>query len=545
MYWTDERLSEHGLRPPPLRRPRPEGPPSIAAILEAPLREHPDAPASIGRYERLTFAQLDRAVNAACAYLASLGVREGDRVAATTANHTDIVTAFLAVQRMGAMWVGVNRKSAPGEKRHFLSDSEARVYLADGNAAEQATAVRAELPELSSIVDMEPGDESSAWRRGLRVHDGTGPPDVEIDPWAPAGIAYTSGTTGFPKGVVHSQHNMLLAAWVANVNSGETSKDVIRGTALPITIQNLMILGPVAAFIVGARHVCMDRIDAEGVAEWIEAEGVTAVALVPTVVRDLLTLPAIRPEALSSLRALSTGAAFVAQALPGLYRERFGRKLSVGYGITESPTGVAATHEHSPNVQGAIGRPHFHLEVSIQDDQGERLPPGEPGEICFRAIGTGPWANVYAGPLGYWRQPEATAKLWRGGWVRTGDIGSRDEAGELFIHDRRVDLIIRGGANIYPAEVERVLRSDSRVRDAAVVGKPDDRLGEVVAAFIETYEPQDHGSFIAELTEICAGEIADYKIPVEWRLVDALPRNAMGKILKPELRERLKKTAPA
>jgi acyl-CoA synthetase (AMP-forming)/AMP-acid ligase II len=545
MRWTEGRLREHGLQPPRARVPRPTGPTSIADILARWVQETPDALASIGRFERLTYAELDRAVDGACAFLASRGVSVGDRVAATSGNHTDIVTAFLAVQRLGAIWVGINRNTAPGEKKYLLGDSGARLYLADATAAEQARGIQAALPELDDIIDMEPGNEDSAWRTGVRAHQGAPKPDVSIDAWAPAGIAYTSGTTGFPKGVVHSQHTMLLAAWVANVNSGELGPDTVRGTALPITIQNLMILGPVAAFSIGARHVCMDRIDAQGVADWIEAEGVTVTSLVPTVVQDLLTLPSIRPEALKSMRNLVTGAATVPQTLPALYQARFGKRLGVGYGITESPTGVASTHENSPSVQGAIGRPHFHLEVSIQDDEGRTVAAGEAGEICFRATQSGEWAGVYAGPLGYWRKGEATERLLRGGWVHTGDVGSFDADGELYIHDRRVDLIIRGGSNIYPAEVERVLRLDPRVRDAAVVGKSDQRLGEVVAAFIETFEPQDQGAFIAELTALCANEIAKYKIPVEWRIVDALPRNAMGKVMKPELRERLKKTTPA
>lgn len=540
MYWTPERLREHGLQPPIVQTPRPQGPRDIASVLEIPLRERPDELALVGRYERLTFAQLDAAVNAAVAYLRSLGVQEADRVSACTANHTDIVTAYLAVQRLGAMWVGVNRNTAAGEKKYLLSDAGVRVFLGDDAAAGQVRALRSELPELLAVVDMEPGNEASGWRAGVRAHAGAPPPGVAIDPWAPAGIAYTSGTTGFPKGAVHSQHNMLMAAWAANVNSGRLDAEVIRATALPLTILNLMILGPVAAFSTGARHICMDRIDAEGVAEWVEAEQVNTMSLVPTVVQDMLTLPNIRPEALRSITWLVAGAATVPQALPGLYQARFGQRLRIGYGLTECPTGVSATNEESPAVQGAIGKPHFHLEVAIQDDAGQAVAPDAAGEICFRAVQTGPWARVYAGPLGYWHKPDATANLLRGGWVHTGDVGSFDRNGQLFIHDRRSDLIIRGGSNIYPAEVERVLRLDSRVRDVAVVGKPDSRLGEVVAAFIETFEPQDESALTADLAALCRGEIASYKIPVQWSLVDALPRNAMGKVLKPELRARLR-----
>jgi acyl-CoA synthetase (AMP-forming)/AMP-acid ligase II len=280
------------------------------------------------------------------------------------------------------------------------------------------------------------------------------------------------------------------------------------------------------------------------VAEWIETEQVNTLSLVPTVVQDMLTLPTIRPEALRSITWLVAGAAVVPQGLPALYSARFGRKLTVGYGLTECPTGVAATGEDSPAVQGAIGRPHFHLEVTIQDEAGRVLPAGEAGEICFRATQTGKWANVYAGPLGYWNRGEATAQLLRGGWIHTGDVGSQDADGELHIHDRRNDLIIRGGSNIYPAEVERVLREDPRVRDCAVVGKPDARLGEVVAAFVEPFDPETAADLVADLERRCQDRIARYKIPVQWELVREMPRNAMGKIVKGRLKERFQQ-APA
>jgi long-chain acyl-CoA synthetase len=540
--WTPQRLREHGLVAPLARVPRPEGPRDIASILDVPLLERPDALALVGRHERLTFRDLDAAVNAAVAFLAAAAVQEGDRVAGCAANHTDLVVAFLAVQRMGAIWVGVNRNTAAGEKRFLLADAGVSVFLGDDDAVAQVATLRKDLPALVSVIDMEPGNAASTWRTVLREHAGAPPPMVAIDPWAPAGIAYTSGTTGFPKGVAHSQHNLLMAAWAANVNSGRLDAEVIRGTALPMTILNLMILGPVAAFSTGARHVCIDRIDAEGVAEWVEAEQINTLSLVPTVVQDMLTRPSIRPEALSSITWLVAGAATVPQALPALYEARFGRRLRVGYGLTECPTGVSLTDDDSPAVQGAIGRPLFHLEVSIQDESGRPVPAGEAGEICFRATQSGPWAGVYAGPLGYWRNPDATTRLLRGGWVHSGDVGSFDADGELYIHDRRNDLIIRGGSNIYPAEVERVLRLDPRVRDVAVVGRPDARLGEVVAAFVETFEPAPAG-FTDELATLCRGEIAAYKIPAHWELVQSLPRNAMGKVLKTELRKRLREPA--
>ena len=544
MYWTPERLRDCGLQAPLRRVDMPQGPQDVATILERPLRERPDALALISRHDRLTFAQTDAQVRAAAQFLGELGVRQGDRVAACAGNHADIAIAFLAVQRMGAMWVGINRNYAPLEKRFLLEDSGALVFLADDKAADEIEALAEPPTALRHLVRMEPGDETSGWRAGLRARLGATPTFPKVDPWDPAAIAYTSGTTGFPKGVVHSQHDMVMAAWVSVVNSGRADAEVVRATALPMTILNMMILGPVTAFATGATHVCMDRIDAEGVAEWIEREQVNTLALVPTIVQDMLTLPTIKPEALRSITWLVAGAAVVPQALPALYEARFGQKLTVGYGLTESPTGVASTHDGSPAAQGAIGRPHFHLEVTIQDEAGQVVAKGEAGEICFRAVQTGEWANVYAGPMGYWKRPDATAHLLRGGWVHTGDVGSFDADDELHIHDRRSDLIIRGGSNIYPAEVERVLREDPRVRDCAVLGKPDTRLGQVVAAFVEPFDMAGGEALVEDLQAYCRDRIAKYKIPVEWRLIDAMPRNAMGKIVKGKLKERLTAEAP-
>ena len=168
------------------------------------------------------------------------------------------------------------------------------------------------------------------------------------------------------------------------------------------------------------------------------------------------------------------------------------------------------------------------------------LPAGAAGEICFRAIRSGRWAGVYAGPLGYWRRPQDTARLLDGGWVHTSDVGSFDAGGELHIHDRRNDLIIRGGSNIYPAEIERVLRENPRVRDCAVVGMPDGRLGEVVAAFIEPFDFDHAEGLLTELEAHCRSRIAKYKVPVRWEMVAAMPRNAMGKILKGQLKDRVR-----
>lgn len=543
--WTAETYREYGLEPSVDPVPVPWGTTDVATVLDPAVAAHPDKEALVGRYARYTFREYDQAINAAAAYLASLGVEPGDRVAASAPNHTEIVIAFFAAMRLGAIWVGINRKLARGEKRFLLANSEARILLAD----DEVLAELAEFPELAALdaaVSIDATNEQSAWRQGLARFAGSLRPDVRIDPWAPAAIAYTSGTTGFPKGVVHSQHNMLLVPAVPQSMADPDQLANFRyGTSTPLTILNLMILGPIAAARAGATHVCMDRVDPVGVAEWIGAEQISVTSCAPTTVYDMLTRPEIRQEDLRSLVRLAVGGATVPEKLPALYHERFGCLPRIGYGLTEAPTGVAASAEDldpaaPPRPQGEIGVAGPQFELEILDEDGNVLAPDVSGEICFRAISTGPFAGLYRPALGYWRNAEATAKLLKGGWLHTGDIGFKDEAGSLHIQDRRTDVIQRGGANIYPAEVERVLRLDRRVADCAVLGKPDTRLGQVVVAFIQpTLVARSDDTLQAALEELCRENLARYKHPVEWHFLDDLPRNPAGKVVKPRLAELL------
>jgi acyl-CoA synthetase (AMP-forming)/AMP-acid ligase II len=543
LFWTTERLEEHGLVAPAHREPIPDAPQNLTELYDSTLAADPERIAIVGRSGALSFAALEAQVNAACAYLGELGVQAGDRVAASLANDIHIVVAFLAVQRLGAIWLGINRTHALGEYRHFLSDAGVSILIADPKVAADTVTVAQTLRHLRHIVVLDAADtESSMWHCSLRSHAGAGRPNVEIDPFAPAAIAYTSGTTGLAKGAVHSQHNMLVSATVAELMALDKRPNVIRGSALPLSILNLMILGPVATLSRGLRTVCMDRIDVLGVAEWVRNERINTVTLVPTTVRDLLTRPDIDQNDLASLTWVVVGAAMVPEGMDKLYRDRFGHDFTISYGLTENPTTVSRSHAQTPRVQGAVGRPMFHLNVEIIGETGARLGPGADGEICVRAASEGPWANVYTPCLGYWNNAEATAKLLKDGWLHTGDIGYLDERGELYIQDRRSDLINRGGANVYPAEIERVLREESGVHDCAVAGRPDARLGQTIAAYIQPSAGVNGQDLIERLQQRCAREIAKYKIPAHWVIVEAMPRNALGKIIKSRLAENDSKT---
>jgi len=521
----------HALNPPTHRPEIPGGPQSVAGVLDRVLAEDPDRLALVGRHGRSSYAELDRAANRVAHALADLGVAPGDRVAACLPNDVDIVVAFLGAMRLGALWVGVNRVLAAPEKAYILNDCGAAVLLATPEAAEEIAPRRVDLPALREVVVVDPEDPASRWSASCSAAADTRP-DVEIDPWGPAAIAYTSGTTGHPKGAVHSQHNILLPGAVSAARH-VYPPGVPQGAVLPLTILNIFVLGPILAFQYGTCSVAMHRIDAVGVAEWVRDEKIGSFAAVPTVIHDLLTHPDVKPQDLASLTQPLVGGAVCPEEVRALYRERFGHDVSIGYGMTEAPTAVThAEGEPSPR-PGLCGVALPQCEILIRDPHGGGVPPGEEGEICVGPAREGPWAGVYTPMLGYWHKPDATAQALRDGYYHTGDVGVLERDGTLFIRGRRSELILRGGANVYPAEVERVLQEDPRIAESAVLGVPDDRLGQRVVAAV-VLEPGVEAT-PADLQARCREQLARYKVPERIAIVDAMPRNAMSKVVKRRL----------
>ncbi len=501
------------------------GPQTVADVLAPAVAADPAREALVGRSGRYGYAELDRAANRAANALSALGIAPFDRVAVCLPNDVDLVIAFLGAMRLGAIWVGINRPLAPPEKAYQLADAGARVLVAEETTLAELAGERAGLPDLAHRLDL------ATWRRRLeRAPDAR--PATAIDPFAPAAIAYTSGTTGFAKGAVHSQHNLLLPGAVARLTAAY-APDLRHGVLLPLTILNLVVLVPVLAFEAGGACVCIDRTDPEGIAEWVRRERIGHFAAVPTIYHDLLTHPGVRREDLAPLVRPEVGGAECPEEFRRLYRERFGAEVVIGYGMTEAPTAVTRSDGKSAPLPGLCGKALPQVEISIRAEDDVELPMGEVGEICVGPARTGPFARAYTPMLGYWRRLDETARALRGGRYRTGDLGFLDPEGNLFIRGRRNELILRGGANVYPAEVERVLRAHPAVADCAVLGRADPRLGERVVAAV-VLAPGARATH-AELAAHCAAELARYKIPQAFRFVAALPRNAMGKVRKLEL----------
>lgn len=523
----------------------PGSPATIREALEQVVARYPDREALVDRHARYSFARLQREVEALAAALVAQGVVPGERVAMTAGCRHEIVLAFLATQWIGAIWVGINPLLAGPEKAFQLRDCGVALFIGERGSVAQIEAERDTLPDLRRIVSVgEPG-EADAFRALIQANSGAVVPRPIIDPRAVAALGYTSGTTGFPKGVMHSQHNMMVAAVsrISGVQADEGPADIRRGAAMGLSILNAIVRSGLTALVSGGCLVCIDRRDAGGIAEWIEKERVEAISLPSAVLHDFLRLE-IAPERLRSLRLVGNSGSAVPEDVRQRYVERFGHPVLVGYGLTEAPTVLTTSGIDRPFVPGGSGQACGHIEVAILAPDGSRSAIGDDGEICARSRQDGDWAGIWSPMLGYWDRPEATREALRGGWLHTGDIGRFGSDGTLYVTGRKNDLIVRGGANIYPAEIERVLAAEPGVRGVAVIGLPDARLGESVAALIELEQiPDDIAPLEARLRESVSRALARYKIPERWRFVGELPRTVSGKIVKAGLGERYFDTA--
>ena len=529
-------LAALGLVAPAEVRPIPwPGPQTVVDLYDGVLAVDPGREALVSRHERLDYAALEAAVNRAAAGLRHLGVGPGDRVAVSMGNHASLVVAFMATMRLGAIWAGINRQLAGPEKLFLLDDVDATVFLADRRAMEQVAPKRNRLTGLAHLVDAEPSRTDNEWAQLLAAFDGDERVVVDIDPYAPAAISFTSGTTGHPKGAVHSQHNMMVVvARAGDLDPEPATGGAIerRGVCLPLTLLNLVVLCPLSAFAYGHTCVAIDRVDPVGLAEWIERERVQGMSIVPTMLHDLLTHPDVDVERLAAFFRPGVGGADCPPAWRALFAER-GFMIGLGYGLTEAPASVTIGAPEEP--PGTSGRALPWVRVlAVDQDTGRELGPDEVGEVCVGPVTDGPFAYVYSPMLGYWGKADESARALRGGLLHTGDIGMVDADGLLTIKDRKNDMIIRGGANVYPAEVERVLVQDRRVTSSAVLGIPDARLGEAVVAAVQLAP----GAEVTEdeLRELCATELARYKVPERIVVVDELPRTEMGKVLRRRLR---------
>lgn len=495
-------------------------PRSIGDVLERPLTNDPNRQALVSCDSRLSYGELDSAANGAAVSLHDWGVQRGDRVAVSLPNVSQIVVLFHAIMRLGAVWVGVNTNLAPPEKHYILNHSGATFLLAAPEVLVDLEAMSLRGIEVRAIAGpdyrfAEPTDGSS-YPRPIDLFD------------APAGIAYTSGTTGRPKGVVHSHRNLLLpGAVLASVRGYDST--LRRGDCAALTILNLQVTSTLLTEQAGGTQIVMNRTDPDGIAEWIRRESVNSWFGVPTMLHGLATSDRVSAEDLASLDDVWTGGAELPEPIRHAFEEKFGHRVYATYGLTEVPTVVSIEPRNETPRFESSGQvlPHLKVEILREDHLAGRT---EEGELVVSGRGDGEWGDIYRPMLGYHPLSSQLGEI--SDPLRTGDLGTVDHDSYVYVRGRRTSLIIRGGANVYPAEVERAILEVPGVRGAAVVGVPDVRLGQRVVAAIELAE--DAPATPERIDGHCRATLARYKVPERW-LFRPLPRNAMGKVIRPEV----------
>lgn len=506
---------------------------NIGQLLDIAQHRFPDKKALVSLGRSYTYSQLRQRVRGLMAALLALGVQKGDRVAVITWNRSEMIEVYLAAVSLGAMFLPLNFRLQVAELEFVLADAQPCVLFCEERfrpLAEKALAGLASPLRQVVVIPDEPGPEPTGAYEELLVAHGQaagGPPLQASDPCQ---LMYTSGTTGRPKGVMLSHENVI---W-NSLNMLQVRQDQPQDVAL--------IVGPLfhaaalnshytSRLALGATCVVMSKFDALELMRLVEREKITVVSGTPTMF--VILSEQCRPGQFdtSSVTTLTSGSDKLPDHIKRTMLDYFpsARGIYDVYGSTEcSPCVTTLTAEESLRKTGCVGRPLPFLQVRLLDDAGRDVPQGTPGEVVVR----GP--NVM---LGYYQQPAETAKVLKDGWLYTGDLAVADQEGALYIVDRKKDLIISGGENLSPREVEEVLFSHLDVLKAAVVGLPDPKWGEKVCAVVVLR--QDRQVEAAQLALYCKERLAGYKVPKRFVFMTQLPESGTGKVKKNELRRLL------
>ncbi len=458
-----------------------------------------------------------RIADTARALKSQLGVERGDRVAILAANHPDYLVLLYACARIGAMLVPVNWRLAVPEQLFILRDADVKALVVEQGFAPVIEPLAQAMAGVRVIgLDFAPAGGAS-FAEVLETGSGHGL-GQSVDTTAPLLIVYTSGTTGHPKGAVLRQEALIWNAAMSQHMHDMTSRDHVL-TVLPLFHVGGLNIQTTPALQLGATVNLHARFAPDATLAALMNDRPTLTVLVPATIQAVIEHPQWEATSIGSLRALTTGSTQVPQRLVEAFTRRGVPVLQV-YGSTEtSPMAVYTRLSGDWRRPGSTGLPGIACEARVVDEAGREAQAGTAGEVVVR----GP--NVLAE---YWGDPAATAETLREGWYHSGDIGTRDADGHFYIHDRKKNLIISGGENIYPAEVERVLGQHPAVAEAAVIARPDEKWQEVPVAYVVLRAGQTGDA--GEIERFCLAELARYKVPREYVFVDSLPKNAMGKV---------------
>ncbi len=502
-------------------------------FLRLPAQRAPNRPAIIGADRRLTYAELDAEANRFAQGLLSLGAGKGATVAIMCTNRPEYAVAYFGAARAGALLAHVSIRSTVDNLIYMLEKVGAEILFFESRALDVVKEAIERLPSVKHLVLIDQLDDDGSLAKLESLAELTAgmpatQPDIEILDTDPLGITFTGGTTGFPKAVLVTHRARAASAYAAAMEFGLDETDIVAATTPLFHCAGLFVwFAP--AVMLGTTIVTQPTWDAAQFMELAEREGITAAFFVPSQLSDLIAHPSFSADRLATLENVGYAGAPMAKSL----LERVQAALphvafTENYGQSETCPLTIRRPDHGEDKLGTVGRPAFNVEINIVDAEGHTLPQGQIGEIVTRG------EQLFEG---YYNDPEQTGEAFRGGdgWLWTGDLGFLDEDGFLTLVDRSKDMLVSGGENVYPAEIENALYQHEAVTECAVFGIPDEHWGEVPAAHVVL--AKDAAITEEDLIAFCAERIPRHKRPRLVRFVAELPRTPVGKIQKAVLRE--------
>ena len=460
--------------------------------------------------------------------LKGLGIRRGDHVVVSLSNSPEVFACFAAIWRLGAVIVPIMFLLGEDETRYILEHSDAKAVITSQDLLAKIQGARKGISHIKNVIVLGGEDkEDLVDFHGLVKRSS---PEQHTEKMQENDIAlmiYTSGTTGKPKGVMLS-HNNLYQNALASLEASETTRGIVTLLCLPLAHSFGVVVMNSGSLVPFEENsgVLMRWFNPEEIFRLIEKYQVTNFIGVPTMYQMLLTHPAADKYDTGSLKRCTISAAPVSEELYRAFTSRFNCEMYEGYGLTEASPSVALCRPSMPIKKGSTGVPVSGVEVKIFDPEDNEVPLGEQGEIVIK----GP--NVM---VGYYKRPEDTQEALRGGWLHTGDVGFLDNDGYLFITDRIKDMIIKGGYNLYPSEIEGSLEEHPAIGEVAVIGIPDEKYGEEIMAFVVRLP---HREFTEQdVIDFAESKMTPFKAPSRVKFIDALPKSLIGKVLKKELRK--------
>jgi long-chain acyl-CoA synthetase len=501
---------------------------NLGQMLAQTAERLPNKTAIRFRDQETTYTDFDKRANQVANGLITLGIQPGDRVALLLHNIPLFMEAYYGILKAGAAVVPMNVLYKPAEIEYIIKDSGAKALLTLATFAPQALQAAANAPEMQKVIVATPEEMPGAilWRDAFGQASEAAP-NVTVSDGDIAVIPYTSGTTGRPKGAMLTHRNLVAnCEQCEHVERIKPQENDVVWIALPLFHIYAMNVGMNLTVKAGGTMALIERFEPAPALESIQSNKCTVLYGAPPMFVVWAQMPNIRDYDLSSVRYIASGAAALPVKIMELFEGMAGVPISEGYGLTEASPVVTTNAAGPVSKPGTVGKPIPGVEVKIVNAEGGEVAPGELGELICRGD------NIMKG---YWKQPEATAEALRDGWLYTGDLATADAEGYFSIVDRKKDMIIVSGYNVYPREVEEVLFKHPAVADVSVIGVPDDYQGESVLAVV-VLKP-DQTATEQEIIDYCRDQIAVFKCPRKVVFRDALPKNNTGKVLRRELRE--------